>query len=111
MRQHNWNGYHDGWPVMLMVIVMLLLLAGLVVLIVLLSRSRQPVAQSPMTSPPMTSPPMPMGAVPPPPLPASVPPQQRLAGAEQLLAERFARGEIDAVEYRERLATLRGNAP
>ena len=27
---------------------------------------------------------------------------------EQLLAERFARGEIDETEYRERLATLHG---
>lgn len=105
MRQHDWNGYHDGWPVVFMVIFMLLLLVGLVVLIVLLSRSRQPAGQSPMTAPQM-----PIGAVPPA-GPAPVPPQQRLAGAEQLLAERFARGEIDAVEYRERLATLRGNAP
>jgi putative membrane protein len=32
--------------------------------------------------------------------------------AEQLLAERFARGEIDTAEYRERLAALRnGPAP
>ena len=28
--------------------------------------------------------------------------------AEQILAERFARGEIDETEYRTRLATLRG---
>ena len=28
--------------------------------------------------------------------------------AEQLLAERFARGEIDETEYRDRLAALRG---
>jgi putative membrane protein len=32
------------------------------------------------------------------------------ADAEQLLAERFARGEIDEQEYRDRLATLRGAA-
>ena len=31
--------------------------------------------------------------------------------AEQLLAERFARGELDETEYRSRLATLRGQAP
>jgi putative membrane protein len=30
------------------------------------------------------------------------------ATPEQLLAERFARGEIDETEYRQRLATLRG---
>jgi putative membrane protein len=29
-------------------------------------------------------------------------------GGEQVLAERFARGEIDEREYRERRATLRG---
>lgn len=30
---------------------------------------------------------------------------------EQLLADRFARGEIDAQEYRERLDVLRGGHP
>jgi putative membrane protein len=29
---------------------------------------------------------------------------------EQLLAERFARGEIDETEYQQRLATLRAHA-
>jgi len=37
-----------------------------------------------------------------PPTPTSQPPS-----AERLLAERFARGEIDADEYRQRLETLR----
>ncbi|MGW2416800.1 SHOCT domain-containing protein [Streptomyces tubercidicus] len=32
-------------------------------------------------------------------------------GAEQILAERYARGEIDEEEYRRRLATLRGAPP
>ncbi|WP_407840666.1 SHOCT domain-containing protein [Streptomyces sp. DSM 116496] len=32
-------------------------------------------------------------------------------GAEKLLAERFARGEIDDEEYRRRLAVLRAHAP
>ncbi|WP_235465941.1 SHOCT domain-containing protein [Streptomyces platensis] len=31
--------------------------------------------------------------------------------AEQILAERYARGEIDEEEYRRRLATLRGTPP
>ena len=31
--------------------------------------------------------------------------------AEQLLAERFARGDIDEEEYRQRLATLRSSGP
>jgi putative membrane protein len=37
--------------------------------------------------------------------PSAAPPP---ADAQQLLAERFARGEIDEPEYRARLATLRG---
>ncbi|MGW3658106.1 SHOCT domain-containing protein [Streptomyces sp. NPDC005151] len=32
-------------------------------------------------------------------------------GPEQILAERYARGEIDEEEYRRRLATLRGSPP
>lgn len=35
-------------------------------------------------------------------------PTQPTHTPEQLLAERFARGEIDQEEYRDRLATLRG---
>lgn len=33
------------------------------------------------------------------------------ASAEQILAERFAHGQIDANEYRERLGVLRGEQP
>ena len=33
---------------------------------------------------------------------------RRPSAAEQILAERFARGEIDDEEYRRRLATIRG---
>lgn len=32
-------------------------------------------------------------------------------GPEQILAERYARGEIDEEEYERRLATLRGSPP
>ncbi|MCC5475767.1 SHOCT domain-containing protein [Streptomyces sp. NPDC059680] len=32
------------------------------------------------------------------------------SGAEQILAERYARGEIDDEEYHRRLATLRGSS-
>ena len=39
------------------------------------------------------------------------PPDAPHTSAEQLLAERYARGEIDDEEYRRRLATLRGEAP
>jgi putative membrane protein len=33
----------------------------------------------------------------------------RASTPEQILAERYARGEIDETEYRDRLATLRGD--
>ncbi len=33
------------------------------------------------------------------------------SGPEQILAERFARGEIDEDEYQRRMATLRGSSP
>jgi putative membrane protein len=36
-------------------------------------------------------------------------PAQHRANPEQVLAERFARGEIDENEYRDRLAALRGS--
>ncbi|WP_157442012.1 SHOCT domain-containing protein [Actinoplanes awajinensis] len=36
------------------------------------------------------------------------PPRPGRLGAEQVLADRFARGEIDAEEYQQRLYTLRG---
>ncbi|MEV5880689.1 SHOCT domain-containing protein [Streptomyces sp. NPDC052101] len=34
-----------------------------------------------------------------------------VSGPEQILAERYARGEIDEEEYHRRLATLRGSPP
>jgi len=40
--------------------------------------------------------------------PGAAPPTGAAGGAEQLLAERFARGEIDEDEYQRRLAVLRG---
>ncbi|MFJ7587517.1 SHOCT domain-containing protein [Streptomyces sp. NPDC097617] len=42
---------------------------------------------------------------------ASKPGASPSEGVENLLAERFARGEIDDEEYQRRLAVLRGNAP
>jgi len=38
-------------------------------------------------------------------------PNHHRSTPEQVLAERFARGEIDEGEYRQRLATLRGHKP
>ncbi len=48
------------------------------------------------------------GAAPPPP---HTPPAPPSGSAEQILAERFARGEIDADEYGRRLDTLRQSRP
>ncbi|MFD0268222.1 SHOCT domain-containing protein [Streptomyces sp. NPDC127106] len=42
---------------------------------------------------------------------AAAPDSGRGKGAEGLLAERFARGEIDDEEYERRLAVLRSHAP
>ncbi len=39
------------------------------------------------------------------------PPGPAAATPEQILAERFARGEIDEQEFRQRMAVLRGQAP
>lgn len=39
------------------------------------------------------------------------PPEPRPAEPERLLAERFARGEIDQEEYQQRLAVLHGSQP
>ncbi|QZL03109.1 SHOCT domain-containing protein [Streptomyces sp. BHT-5-2] len=39
------------------------------------------------------------------------PPGSPGPGAEQILGERYARGEIDEDEYQRRLATLRGKPP
>ncbi|WP_405009783.1 SHOCT domain-containing protein [Kitasatospora sp. NBC_01539] len=80
-----WNDHDmNGWGFGLMAFGMLLVLALLVFVAVTLTRN---LGRAPQQPPPERQ------AVPPPP--------------EQLLAERFARGEIDADEYRHRLDTLR----
>ncbi|MFE2410323.1 hypothetical protein ACFVSN_03265 [Kitasatospora sp. NPDC057904] len=97
----HWHGYvHHGlggWGIGLMVLVMLLVLVLLVLAAVALSRY---VSRSHR--------PLPQGAA------AAGAPRAGMTGPtpEQLLAERFARGEIDADEYRLRLDTLRSaNGP
>ncbi len=84
-----WYGDHmTGWGYALGIIFMIVfwgaLIAAVIAAVRYLGRGR-------------------LDRVPPePPGPASQPPR-----AEQLLAERFARGEIDAEEYRQRLEILR----
>ncbi|MEU9129520.1 SHOCT domain-containing protein [Kitasatospora sp. NPDC048540] len=94
---HRWHhGYPSGWGYGLAA----LLLLGVVVMIALLAvlvyhqfAARRPApVRGPAVPPP--APPGPPAAVPAP-------------AAEQLLAERYARGEIDDEEYRRRLDVLR----
>ena len=79
----------SGWGYALMTISLILfwgvVIFGIVMLVRYAGRSGQPAAAPPS-----------------PPTPAS------RQSPEGLLAERFARGEIDEEEYRQRLAVLRG---
>jgi putative membrane protein len=80
---HYWSGDTGLWGYILMSISMLLIWGAIIVGIVLLARAlRVPNPHTPSF------------------------PTSRTA--EDLLAERFARGEIDAADYQDRLAVLRG---
>jgi putative membrane protein len=88
----NWYGTGmGGWGYLLMIVNTLLfwglIVAGVVVLVRFLGRTGR--ADSGHASPPG--------------------PQQ--PGPERILAERFARGEIDEEEYQRRLGILRGAPP
>lgn len=77
-------GYGSGWGFAVMALSMVLfwgLVIGAIVLIVRATSN----ASGQSSSPPVTGP-----------------------GPQQILAERFARGEIDEQEYHSRLATLSG---
>ncbi|SFR71430.1 putative membrane protein [Microbacterium azadirachtae] len=93
-------GFHPFWPVFIIGPLMFLVIVGL--LVALLVRRRRwgygpwggphgapgaPGAQAPWAARPQTS------------------------GAEQVLAGRFANGDIDETEYRARLEVLRTNRP
>ncbi|MFE7492499.1 SHOCT domain-containing protein, partial [Kitasatospora sp. NPDC057541] len=100
MRYWNGHGYghgFGGWGLGLMALGLLLVVLALVaVAVVLVRQSRAPGPPSKgawVAGPP--GPPGPPAGAPSGPLP------------EQVLAERFARGEIDAEEYRHRLDVLR----
>ena len=81
----DWDGGHmdDGWGIVMvlgMVGLWVAVVAALVIAIVWAKRANGPTSSSS--------------------------PVSRTGSAEQSLAERFARGEIDADEYRSRLDTL-----
>jgi putative membrane protein len=79
-----WGQGMSGWGYALMSVSMVLfwgvVILGIVALVRYLGRSSRPAGGAGMPRP----------------------------SAEQVLAERFARGEIDEQEYQSRLATLRG---
>jgi putative membrane protein len=83
---HDVSGWGYAWMGIGMVAFWGLVIAGIVVLVRYLARSEQP---------------------------RGGPPAHRPPSPEQVLAERFARGEIDEEEYRRRLETLRsaGSTP
>ncbi|WP_033823916.1 SHOCT domain-containing protein [Kitasatospora sp. MBT63] len=84
-----WNDHEmGGWGFGFMIISILLLLGLLIVVTIALTRY---LGHLPRQGPPDTQ------AAPPP-------------SPERLLAERFARGEIDTDEYRHRLDTLRSGS-
>lgn len=82
---YGWNAGMGLWGYVLMSISMVVVWGAIITGIVLLARSlRAPSPHNPQ-----------------------LPPSPRMA--EDLLAERFARGEIDVAEYQNRLAVLRGH--
>jgi len=76
-------GYGSGWGYLLMAVSMIVFWGLVIGAIVLVVRST---TRTESSAPPATGP-----------------------GPQQILAERFARGEIDDTEYHNRLAALRGN--
>jgi putative membrane protein len=82
-----YGGGMSGWGYALMSVSMILfwgaVIFGIVLLVRYLGRGGQPPAAPPQSAEPPPSP-------------------------ERLLAERFARGDIDDEQYRQRLAVLRG---
>ncbi|KIC67969.1 SHOCT domain-containing protein [Pseudarthrobacter phenanthrenivorans] len=84
MEVYGWNDGMGWWGYVLMSISMVVVWGAIITGIVLLARFLR--TPSPH---------------------ATQPPPSR--AAEEVLAERFARGEIDTAEYQNRLAVLRGH--
>lgn len=82
----HWGGPHPG-PFLFIFPLLILLLVGALVFALVFRRRRFAGHAAPWAA------------------------QARTASAEQILAERFARGEVDEAEYRARLEALRANRP
>lgn len=91
-----WNTQMGGWGYVLMAVTMLFFWGTLIAAIVLFARSLSGPQPGPQQPGPQAA--GPYAAFP---TPAARP-------AEDILAERFARGEISAEEYQQSLAVLRG---
>jgi putative membrane protein len=94
----RYGPFIGGWPwfgLASTVIFWVAVIIGVVLLIRYLNRTGRPHTYGPARH----------GWPGPPPYPGAVP------TPEQILAERFARGEIDEQEFRQRMATLRGTDP
>lgn len=93
--RYDWNDGHmdDGWSIAMMLVMLgfwVLIALAIVFAIVWGVRSTKTVQVAPPVPPPAST--AGQGSV--------------TASAEQILAERLARGEIDAEEYRSRLDAL-----
>lgn len=92
------HGAGFAWPFLILVPIFWVLVIGLIVtLIVTLVRRRRTAGGPPWAGGPQGTPPWSQAAADP------------TRAAEVTLAERFARGDIDEVEYRARLEVLRAN--
>lgn len=101
----GYMGFHPFWPVFIIGPLMFLIIVGL--LITLIVRRRRG-GYGPWGSAPWHGAP---GA---PGMPGAQAPwagKPQGASAEQILAGRFAKGDIDETEYRARLEVLRANRP
>lgn len=90
------GGWGYGFMAISMILVLGLIIAGIVLLFRLAGRGGSSVTAHPAGGPPTAGPPV-----------AGPPGPGWPADPERLLAERFARGELDEDEYRRRLAVLR----
>jgi putative membrane protein len=96
-------GFHPFWPFFIIGPLMFLIIVGL--LIAILVRRRRWGGPGPWGWHGAAGGPGASGATP----PWAGPAQSRTA--EQILADRFAKGDVDETEYRARLEVLRANRP